>query len=113
MSLEDWLTWVLLIGGSLTVLGVLGRWAWKFGKVVANQFKMMTYVATEMQFNGGSSMRDAQWRTEQKLTLVIEHLGIELPRHLQRPALPPPDSDEAMRFYVTHMDAPQKGTEVK
>jgi len=53
-----------LIAGVLVLLGVLGRMAWGFYRMLRRIEKAGMYVESEMRLNGGTTTRDAIHRIE-------------------------------------------------
>lgn len=70
----------------LAAVAVIGRMAvvpvWRFFKRMERAF---TYVEAQFQNNGGSAAADKWDRTEGKVDLLVEQLGVELPPHLRTP----------------------------
>lgn len=103
-SVFIWASAFLAVGGLLTLIA---RWVRSVYRIVKTQMSYMEYVQQELRYNGGSSLRDRQWRTEQKLDLIVTHLKIELPPgleqpHFEPPVPPPPPVREKPRHWQKH-----------
>lgn len=68
---------------ALAAIGRLGILpVWRFFKRLE---AVVLNVETQFRNNGGSSLRDQADRTEAKVDLVIEQLGVDLPANLRNP----------------------------
>lgn len=71
----EWWQILITVAAVLTAVGVI--WSkgvmpvYRFAKTVE---KHVTFVETEMTSNGGSSLRDAITRIEQRVNVIEEHL---------------------------------------
>ena len=78
---------VMRVAGVLGALAVIGRLAvvpvYRFFKNLESV--VVVVKETLMTNNGGSTIKDQNDRTEEKVDLVIEQLGINIPDRLQNP----------------------------
>lgn len=70
-----WWQWIITAAAVVTAVGVLWRKVvlpvYKFAKKMEQH---VTFVESQMTANGGSSLRDAIQRIEQRVNVIEEHL---------------------------------------
>lgn len=75
------------VAAVLVAFGVIGRLVvlpvWRFFKRLET---VVLSVEAQFRKNGGSTSRDQGDRTEEKVDMVIEQLGIHVPDRLKKPA---------------------------
>ncbi len=66
LAIEHTLGIIILAVAALAAIWRLTRWAIAGARAVSKAIDAIEYIETEMQFNGGATMRDAMQRVEHR-----------------------------------------------